>query len=57
MCTEEAFVERLSACRSNLPRFENGAKVWKLDEGLRVEPSRPLMADLKALLGPSCVNV
>ena len=27
--TEEAFVERLAACRSNLPRFENGAKVWK----------------------------
>lgn len=26
---EEGFVERLSACRSNLPRFENGAKVWK----------------------------
>ena len=26
---EEAFVERLAACRSNLPRFENGAKVWK----------------------------
>ena len=34
----------------------NGAKVWKLDDGLRVAPSRPLMADLKALLGPSCVN-
>lgn len=26
---EEAFVERLAACRSNLPRFENGAKVWR----------------------------
>jgi alpha-amylase/alpha-mannosidase (GH57 family) len=26
---EEGFVERLSACRSNLPRFENGAKVWR----------------------------
>jgi hypothetical protein len=26
---EESFVERLGACRSNLPRFENGAKVWK----------------------------
>ncbi|MCA0294029.1 MAG: DNA polymerase III subunit alpha [Actinobacteria bacterium] len=35
----------------------NGAKVWKLDDGLRVATSRPLMADLKALLGPSCVNV
>ncbi|MBK8459588.1 MAG: DNA polymerase III subunit alpha [Micropruina sp.] len=31
--------------------------VWKLDERLRVQPSPPLMADLKALLGPSCVNV
>ena len=27
--TEEIFVERLSACRSNLPRFENGSKVWR----------------------------
>ena len=26
---EAGFVERLSACHSNLPRFENGAKVWK----------------------------
>ncbi|MCM2304233.1 MAG: DUF3536 domain-containing protein [Elusimicrobia bacterium] len=26
---EEGFVERLAACRSNLPRFENGAKVWR----------------------------
>lgn len=26
---EEAFVERLAACRSNIPRFENGAKVWR----------------------------
>ncbi|MDD5301932.1 MAG: DUF3536 domain-containing protein [Elusimicrobia bacterium] len=26
---EEGFVERLGACRSNLPRFENGAKVWR----------------------------
>ncbi len=26
---EEGFVERLSACRSNLPRFENGAKIWR----------------------------
>jgi len=31
--------------------------VWRLDAGLRVAPSRPLMADLKALLGPSCVSV
>ncbi|MGC4153932.1 MAG: DNA polymerase III subunit alpha [Propionicimonas sp.] len=33
----------------------NGAKVWRLDDTLRVAPSRPLMADLKALLGPACV--
>jgi hypothetical protein len=26
---EAVFVERLSACRSNLPRFENGAKIWR----------------------------
>ncbi len=31
--------------------------VWKLEETLRVLPSPPLMADLKALLGPSCVSV
>jgi DNA polymerase-3 subunit alpha len=29
--------------------------VMKLDQGLRVTPSPPLMADLKALLGPSCL--
>ena len=29
--------------------------VMKLDEQLRVTPSPPLMADLKALLGPSCL--
>jgi DNA polymerase-3 subunit alpha len=27
----------------------------KLDPRLRVTPSPPLMADLKALLGPSCL--
>ncbi len=43
--------------RVKLVSATSGAKVWKLDEGLRVAPSRPLMADLKALLGPSCVNV
>jgi DNA polymerase-3 subunit alpha len=43
--------------RVKLVSATNGSKVWKLDEGLRVAPSRPLMADLKALLGPSCVNV
>jgi DNA polymerase-3 subunit alpha len=41
--------------RVKLVSATNGAKIWKLDEGLRVSPSRPLMADLKALLGPSCV--
>ena len=29
--------------------------LMRLDEGLRVTPSPPLMADLKALLGPSCL--
>jgi len=42
--------------RVKLLSTTNGSKVRKLDEGLRVAPSRPLMADLKALLGPSCVN-
>ena len=42
--------------RVKLLSTTNGSKVWKLDEGLRVAPSRPLMADLKALLGPSCVT-
>ena len=31
------------------------ATVWKLDDRLRVQTSPSLMADLKALLGPSCV--
>jgi DNA polymerase-3 subunit alpha len=31
--------------------------MMKLDSGLRVTPSPPLMADLKALLGPSCLTV
>ncbi len=26
---EDGFVERLSACRSNLPRFEDGRKIWR----------------------------
>ncbi len=26
---EEGFVERLTACRSNLPRYGDGAKVWR----------------------------
>lgn len=33
------------------------ATVWKLGEGLRVTMSQPLMADLKALLGPASVSV
>ncbi len=43
--------------RVRLVTAMTGAKVWKLDDGLRVAPSRPLIADLKALLGPSCVSV
>jgi DNA-directed DNA polymerase III (polc) len=41
--------------RVKLVSTTNGAKIWRLDDGLRVATSRPLMADLKALLGPSCV--
>ncbi len=41
--------------RVKLVSSTNGAKIWRLDDGLRVATSRPLMADLKALLGPSCV--
>ncbi len=33
-----------------------GAKVWRLDDKLRVQQSPSLMADLKALLGPACVS-
>ena len=33
-----------------------GAKIWRLDDRLRVSTSPSLMADLKALLGPSCVG-
>jgi len=29
--------------------------LMRLDSGLSVSPSGPLMADLKALLGPSCL--
>jgi len=29
--------------------------VFRLDDGLRVTASQPLMADLKALLGPGCL--
>ncbi|HAM44225.1 MAG TPA: DNA polymerase III subunit alpha, partial [Propionibacteriaceae bacterium] len=41
--------------RVRLVSATSGSKIWKLDEQLRVAPSRPLIADLKALLGPSCV--
>jgi DNA polymerase-3 subunit alpha len=38
-------------------RLQSGesTKVLRLDERLRVTPSAALMADLKALLGPSCL--
>ncbi|MET1005300.1 MAG: OB-fold nucleic acid binding domain-containing protein, partial [Propionibacteriaceae bacterium] len=38
-------------------RLQSSGKttVMKLDQQLRVTPSPPLMADLKALLGPSCL--
>jgi DNA polymerase-3 subunit alpha len=36
-------------------RSADKTTVMKLDERLRVTPSAPLMADLKALLGPSCL--
>ena len=36
-------------------RSSGRTTVMRLDEGLRVTPSPPLMADLKALLGPSCL--
>jgi DNA polymerase-3 subunit alpha len=42
--------------RVRLVTQSNASKVWRLDDGLRVRPSRPLVADLKALLGPSCVS-
>jgi DNA polymerase-3 subunit alpha len=36
-------------------RAKAHTKVLRLDEGLRVTPSPALMAELKALLGPSCL--
>jgi DNA polymerase-3 subunit alpha len=36
-------------------RSADRTTVMKLDDRLRVTPSPPLMADLKALLGPSCL--
>jgi len=43
--------------RVRLTTSSNRTTVWKLEETLRVMPSPPLMADLKALLGPSCLSV
>jgi DNA polymerase-3 subunit alpha len=34
---------------------QSSTKVMRLDDRLRVSPSAALMADLKALLGPSCL--
>jgi DNA polymerase-3 subunit alpha len=36
-------------------RSADKTTIMKLDERLRVTPSPPLMADLKALLGASCL--
>ncbi len=43
--------------RVRLTTSSNRTTMWKLEESLRVMPSPPLMADLKALLGPSCLSV
>ena len=43
--------------RMRLLAADGGAKVFRLDDRLRVAASPSLMADLKALLGPSCVGV
>ena len=63
-CTP-AVVEQLKFVLGNHPgtqevrmklRAPAGTKVWRLDDRLRVATSPSLMADLKALLGPSCVG-
>ena len=63
-CTP-AVVEQLKFVLGNHPGTQEvrmkliapaGAKVWRLDDRLRVATSPSLMADLKALLGPSCVG-
>ena len=63
-CTP-AVVEQLKYVLGNHPGTQEvrmrlstpgGAKVWRLDDTLRVSTSPSLMADLKALLGPSCVG-
>ncbi|MDN5758899.1 MAG: DNA polymerase III subunit alpha, partial [Tomitella sp.] len=33
------------------------SRMFRLDDGLRVDPTSALMGDLKALLGPSCLGV
>jgi DNA polymerase III subunit alpha len=38
-------------------RANDKTSLWRIDQRLRVTPSPPLMADLKALLGPSCLSV
>ncbi len=63
-CTP-AVVDRLRAVLSAHPGVTevrvrmvdqtNQTRWYRLGDGLRVAPSRPLVADLKALLGPSCV--
>ncbi|WP_026928067.1 DNA polymerase III subunit alpha [Granulicoccus phenolivorans] len=35
---------------------DSRSTLWRLDQALRVTPSPPLMADLKALLGASCLS-
>ncbi|MGJ3509779.1 DNA polymerase III subunit alpha [Enemella sp. A6] len=35
---------------------DQSTTVWRVDDNLRVTPSPPLAADLKALLGPSCLG-
>ncbi|HBY22766.1 MAG: DNA polymerase III subunit alpha [Propionibacteriaceae bacterium] len=47
----------VSEVRLRLVSHANKSTLWRVDERLRVQPSQPLMADLKALLGPSCVSV
>ena len=63
-CTP-AVVEQLRFVLGNHPGMSEvrmkllspqGVTMWKLADKLRVRPSPSLMADLKALLGPSCVG-
>ncbi len=63
-CTP-AVVEQLKVVLGNHPGLAEvrlrlvspaRATLWRLDDSLRVQPSASLVADLKALLGPSCVS-